>query len=196
MHIHSRPILVSRSWLILGLVVGFLLAAGTAILSSVSTRGLAESSARIDQQLADLNRRIEASHTGLPSAAATVVSDKEQLELFRLALDSAAITQRAEYFQRVSVWLLALACFLGGAGALLLKRRMHQLEDMITVCAWTKRVRFNGKWVSFEDYLHARFNLQFTHGISEEALLKLRKETEEYTTRQTPPQPAPSLTRA
>lgn len=192
----SRPILVSRSWLILGLVVGFLLAAGTAILSSVSTRNLAVSSARIDQQLANLNQRIEASYTGLPSAAPAIVTDKEQIELSRLALDSAAITQRAEHFQRISVWLLALACCLGGAGALLLKRRMHQLEDMITVCAWTKRVRFNNKWVSFEDYLHARFNLQFTHGISEEALVKIRKETEELATLHTSPPPAPSLTRA
>jgi hypothetical protein len=47
---------------------------------------------------------------------------------------------------------------------------------MITVCDWTHRVKFNGSWVSFEDYLRTRFNLQFTHGISEEASKQLQME--------------------
>jgi hypothetical protein len=173
----SRALILSRSWLILGLVVGFVLAAGTAILSSVSTRNLAVSSARIDQQLADLHRsNVLAPHTG--NAAATVErAHAGQRELSRLAHDSAEVTRRALLFQRVSVALLVAACALGGAGALLLRRRVQQFEDMITVCAWTKRVRFNDRWVSFEDYLHARFNLQFTHGISEDAAAKIQRET-------------------
>ena len=48
------------------------------------------------------------------------------------------------------------------------------------VCAWTKRVKFQGKWVSFEDYLHTRFNLRFTHGISEEASRNLEMEAVEF----------------
>lgn len=173
----SRPVLLSRSWLLLSLSVGFMLAAGTAILSSISTRDLALSSARLDERLAQLHQRIEASNAREPRTADRATTEAEQRELSRLAHDSSAVTRRAEFFQRISVGLLVAACALGTAGAVLLRRRIRQFEDMITVCAWTKRVRFNDSWVSFEDYLHARFNLQFTHGISEEAAEKIRKDT-------------------
>ncbi len=176
-----RPVLMSPSWLILSLAVGFALAAGTAILASISTRNLAASSARIDDRLTQLHQRIEASHeqplAHPPSVEDLVAAAADQRELSLLAFDSAAVTERAEFFQRISVGLLVAACVLGGAGALLLRRRMGELEDMVTVCAWTKRVRFNGAWVSFEDYLQERFDLQFTHGISEEAAAQLRVET-------------------
>ncbi len=50
-----------------------------------------------------------------------------------------------------------------------LARRLRELETLITVCAWTKRVKHNGQWVSFEDFLADRYHLRFTHGISDEA---------------------------
>jgi len=59
---------------------------------------------------------------------------------------------------------------------------MRELETLITVCAWTNRVKYEGKWVSFEQYLHKRFNLRFTHGISEEATRKLMMEEVELRT--------------
>jgi len=45
-----------------------------------------------------------------------------------------------------------------------------------TVCAWTKRIKDEGKWVSFEEFLSKHYGLQFTHGISEEALRDLEKQ--------------------
>ena len=103
----------------------------------------------------------------------------KQQELAERAYNSALINRRAGLFQSMSLGMLIVACVLGGVGAVLLVRRAHELETMITVCAWTKRVKFNGAWVSFEDYLHTRFNLQFTHGISEEAASKLKNEAVE-----------------
>lgn len=263
---NSRPLLLSRPLVIFSLVVGFVLAAGTAILSTVSTREVAaasvrasdtqdtllqinqlmsslvdaetgqrgyiltglesylepytRASARLDAQLtelgwrfenapeqkatlerikrlvsekkSELSRTIELRRANASSAALHIVDSGEGLktmnalrdavqaleqnELTELARNSATVGRRAEFFQHIGLAMLIAACVLGGAAAILLVRRVHELESLITVCAWTKRVKFNGAWVSFEDYLHARFHLRFTHGISEEAVAKLKQE--------------------
>ncbi len=53
------------------------------------------------------------------------------------------------------------------AGVLFL--RIRQLQSIITICAWTQRVNFNGKWMPMEDFLWRRFRVKVSHGISEEA---------------------------
>jgi CHASE3 domain sensor protein len=53
------------------------------------------------------------------------------------------------------------------AGVMVL--RIRQLQSIITVCAWTQRVNFNGQWMSMEDFLWRRFRVKVSHGISEEA---------------------------
>jgi CHASE3 domain sensor protein len=263
---NSHPLLLSRPLVIFSLVVGFVLAAGTAILSTVSTREVAAASirssdtqdtllqinqllaslvdaetgqrgyiltglesylepytragTRLDMQLARLTRRfentptqqatldqikrlvdekksemkrtIELRRSNAPGSALHLVDSGaglntmnairdavhklEENELTELAANSAAVSRRATFFQRTGLSMLIAACVLGGAGAHLLMRRVNELEAIITVCAWTKRVKFNGAWVSFEEYLHARFHLRFTHGISEEAAAKLQME--------------------
>jgi CHASE3 domain sensor protein len=54
-----------------------------------------------------------------------------------------------------------------GAGILLL--RIQQLQNIITVCAWTQRVNYRGKWMRMEEFLWERFRVKVSHGISEEA---------------------------
>jgi PAS domain S-box-containing protein len=44
----------------------------------------------------------------------------------------------------------------------------QSLEQIITMCAWSGRVKFEGEWVSVEDFLLRRFNLRTSHGISPE----------------------------
>lgn len=54
-----------------------------------------------------------------------------------------------------------------------LKDALHQVErlkDLVTFCAWTGRVRWNGQWVSVEHFLRERYQVHITHGISEEAM--------------------------
>ncbi len=68
----------------------------------------------------------------------------------------------------ISTGLLCLsAVVIAGAGLLLL--RIRQLQSIITICAWTQRVNFNGKWMRMEDFLWQRFRVRVSHGISEEA---------------------------
>src|SRR5207253_8851424 len=54
-----------------------------------------------------------------------------------------------------------------GAGVLML--RIQQLQGIITICAWTQRVNYNGRWMRMEEFLWERFRVKVSHGISEEA---------------------------
>jgi hypothetical protein len=50
------------------------------------------------------------------------------------------------------------------------RERRAAIERYVAVCAWTRRIRWEGEWVSIEDFLQRRFGLEVTHGISDEAL--------------------------
>lgn len=67
--------------------------------------------------------------------------------------------------------IVGLAVLLGVVAAVLLGRRLQELETFITICAWTKRVKYEGRWVPFEEFLEKRFRLKLSHGISEEAAM-------------------------
>ena len=68
----------------------------------------------------------------------------------------------------VSTGLLVLsATVVIYAGVLIL--RIRQLRSIITICAWTQKVNFNGKWMAMEEFLWRRFRVKVSHGISEEA---------------------------
>ena len=71
---------------------------------------------------------------------------------------------------RMLIWtflLFATATVLIAAGLLILRIRL--LQSIITICAWTQRVNYNGAWMQMEDYLWKRFRVRVSHGISEEA---------------------------
>jgi hypothetical protein len=48
--------------------------------------------------------------------------------------------------------------------------QVSRLEEFVTFCAWTGRVRWKDEWVSVERFLSERYNLNISHGISEEAM--------------------------
>lgn len=45
-------------------------------------------------------------------------------------------------------------------------RRLSRVQSLITICAWSRTVEYQGEWLSFEEYLLRRFNLNTSHGIS------------------------------
>jgi len=48
-----------------------------------------------------------------------------------------------------------------------LNRRLEQqVENLVKMCAWTRTVEYQGEWISFEEYLQRRFNIETTHGMS------------------------------
>ena len=57
-----------------------------------------------------------------------------------------------------------------------LRESHKQVEDIrnqfLKVCAWTKRIFYDGQWISMDQFLSEHLHLKITHGISEEAVEK------------------------
>jgi CHASE3 domain sensor protein len=51
--------------------------------------------------------------------------------------------------------------------------RLEHLRQIVTVCAWTGQVKFEGQWIRLEDYLKRRFGVSVSHGLSKEAAAKM-----------------------
>lgn len=78
-------------------------------------------------------------------------------------------------------WLQALAdATCAGLEAVRALREIDELKNSaspfiaqrgtpVRMCAWTRRLWHNGQWLSIEAYLHDRFGLDVSHGISEDA---------------------------
>jgi GAF domain-containing protein len=54
--------------------------------------------------------------------------------------------------------------------------RLSRLREIVTMCAWTRRLELEGEWLSVENYLERRFGIEVSHGISAEALHALERE--------------------
>ncbi len=64
-------------------------------------------------------------------------------------------------------------------------RELRSLQSqMQVVCAWTQRLRIEGKWVTLDEFLTNTLNVKISHGISPEALAKIKREL----SKETPPE--------
>jgi K+-sensing histidine kinase KdpD len=56
-------------------------------------------------------------------------------------------------------------------------RETRNLQSQLqVVCAWTQRLRIEGKWVTLDEFLTNTLNVKISHGISPEALAKIKRE--------------------
>jgi len=86
-------------------------------------------------------------------------------------------TKSAELNQHITVGMAVIEIFLV-AGIVFLVIRLSRLEHLVTICAWSHRLRYEGQWVSLEKYLQERFGIQANEGISTEQAAKLMSESE------------------
>ncbi len=49
-------------------------------------------------------------------------------------------------------------------------RTPNELNEFITVCAWTKKVKFDNDWISFDEFLVNKMGLKVSHGMNPEAM--------------------------
>lgn len=42
----------------------------------------------------------------------------------------------------------------------------EKMSGLVRMCAWSRTVEYEGRWISFEEYLKLRFNLDTSHGMS------------------------------
>ncbi len=64
------------------------------------------------------------------------------------------------------------------AGIVFLVVRLTRLEHLVTVCAWSHRLLYEGQWVSLEEYLKQRFGVCANEGITDEQAARLMAENE------------------
>lgn len=50
------------------------------------------------------------------------------------------------------------------------------VRDWLVVCAWTRRVKSGGRWISMEDFLINHLGYNVSHGMSEEKFAEMRDE--------------------
>lgn len=67
--------------------------------------------------------------------------------------------------------------------------RLEHLRQIVTVCAWTGQVQFEGKWISLEDYLQRRFGVSVSHGVSQQAADEMIREMRRPSAPPSPPGP-------
>jgi hypothetical protein len=58
--------------------------------------------------------------------------------------------------------------------------KVRELQDnMVVMCAWTKQIREEGRWISVEEFLSRHLNMNLSHGISPEGLRELAEQPPE-----------------
>lgn len=58
------------------------------------------------------------------------------------------------------------------------KRKLREIESLLTVCAWTKQVKVGDQWISFDKYLTKYLGFKITHGVTEEEANRLIQKLE------------------
>jgi len=58
--------------------------------------------------------------------------------------------------------------------------RLEKLQQVVTICAWTGQVKYEGQWIRLDEYLQRRFGLSVSHGLSREAADKMAAEIKEF----------------
>jgi CHASE3 domain sensor protein len=142
----------------------------------------------LEQKLAFMRRTIETrSHD--PAAAALLVQGGEgkrrmdeirrtvativRDEKAQLALRLMETDKRRELQYHAALGILAADVLILGL-ILLGLYKLRQLQQLVTICAWTREIRHEGRWLRLEEYLKAKFNYDTSHGLSERAAEQLR----------------------
>ncbi len=61
----------------------------------------------------------------------------------------------------------------------IIRLRLERLQRVVTICAWTGLVKYEGQWIRMDEYLQRRFGLSVSHGLSKEASAKIVAEVKE-----------------
>jgi CHASE3 domain sensor protein len=83
-----------------------------------------------------------------------------------------ALVEELHHGDLISVGLaIALGVML--IALIVMARGAEHYRNLVTLCAWTRSVEYEGEWISFEEYLRRKFDIATTHGISPDALAEI-----------------------
>jgi hypothetical protein len=86
-------------------------------------------------------------------------------------------TKAAALSRNMTIGMAIIEIFLVAA-IVFLVMRLTRLEQLVTVCAWSHRLLYEGQWISLERYLEQRFGIHASEGITEEQAANLMAENE------------------
>ena len=66
----------------------------------------------------------------------------------------------------IRVAVLVFMAFLVSRIARQTKEMERRVNDLVTMCAWSRTIEYEGEWISFEQYLLRRFKINTSHSIS------------------------------
>ncbi|MDB6151835.1 MAG: methyl-accepting chemotaxis sensory transducer, partial [Chthoniobacteraceae bacterium] len=111
-------------------------------------------------------RSLNADHGKQSMEAIRAVLQQMEAEEQRLLVSrSEHLAAQARMSTRILFFLVTLNMLFAGL-VFILYRRLSKLRGLVTVCAWSHTVEYQGEWFSFETYLLRRFGLNTSHGIS------------------------------
>jgi hypothetical protein len=73
----------------------------------------------------------------------------------------------------IRVAVLAFLALLVSRTARLTRELQDRVTGLVTICAWSRTIEYQGEWLSFEEYLKRRFNIDTSHSISPGAAQKV-----------------------
>lgn len=142
---------------------------------------LARLEPHLESRVALIKQTIDLRMRGREQEAASLVMaghGKTEMDAVRTGLDRMAVeedrllrvrTERLEHMSRMAKALMFGLALLTAVFALtifMMFRRILRLKSLVTICAWSRTVEYEGEWLSFEEYLQRRFNINTSHGIA------------------------------
>ena len=112
--------------------------------------------------------------TAIRSGLQSMTADEANL----LRSRQRALVTELRHGDMISVGLAA-GLFVMLIALLVIARGAEHYRNLVTLCAWTRSVEYEGEWISFEEYLRRKFNISATHGISPDALSEIQLGLEE-----------------
>lgn len=135
----------------------------------------------LDQKLEFMEKTIALEKAGQPDQAMAMIvtgTGKKLMDGIRAVLTKMAREEKGllgerqkqlnnrVQLARTILWGLVLVAGLCAATVIVLLQRLARAQTLVNVCAWSRTIEFNGEWISFEEYLKRRFDIDTSHGIS------------------------------
>jgi CHASE3 domain sensor protein len=147
----------------------------------------------VAEQLSIDLERIAGSKTNSPDAWAITLTEqgKDTLDkigqvLFQMREEEGYwLNMRQQRAENNAITSEVTSVVLIGAVALallfivIIRLRLERLQRVVTICAWTGLVYYEGQWIRMDEYLQRRFGLTVSHGLSKEASAKVIAEIKE-----------------
>jgi CHASE3 domain sensor protein len=154
---------------------------------------IAELQNLVAEQLSIDPQKVAGSKTNSPDAWAITLTDqgkgtmdKVGRVLFRMREEEGYwLNVRQQRTENDAISSETASVVLIGAVALallfivIIRLRLERLQHMVTICAWTGLVKYEGQWIRMDEYLQRRFGLSVSHGLSKEAAAKMVAEVKE-----------------